>query len=551
VPEAPDLREGPGIGSTLLRDGTIWAGERPRPGAGWLLVEDGRVAAYGRADELPPDAHRTVELGGGHVLPGFTDAHTHLATGSWIPFVGDGSSWRCAGDALASVREAASHRGDGWIVFTRYDPHSWDDPALPTRTELDDAAGSRPVLLMDLSLHMGVASSEALRRSGVAWLPGSDRDVERGRHGRPSGTVWERAFGRAMFAALRGLAAEYGGRTADELLERAAAHHLSLGIVRAHDPGVPSDVAERLERLRRRSPLRLSWSSSPDRGLLEPPARVGELERGSFGEGPAQAKLFLDGAYRCALCLPPRVVVRGLWIASRAALERWDPRPLLELGERPLRLRGREVITPELRRRDAELRPLVDAIGAAGLRPRVHALGNRAVLQAVRVLEAAGTPPGWTLEHVIGLRNRDIEEVARSGAIASLQPGFLPHYAPAFRASGAMPDLRLIPLRSLLDAGVGTAISSDHPCGPLDPLKNLRLAVTRRLPDGGTLDAREAIGREEAVLAATGAGCRAAGVEAPGVLVPGAPADLVVVDGDPFVASSRVVGTWIDGRWVA
>ncbi len=45
----------------------------------WLLVEDGRIAAFGRRSEgVPTDVERRVDACGGMLFPSFCDSHTHL-----------------------------------------------------------------------------------------------------------------------------------------------------------------------------------------------------------------------------------------------------------------------------------------------------------------------------------------------------------------------------------------------------------------------------------------------------------------------------------------
>ena len=45
----------------------------------WLLVEDGRIAAFGSASEgMPEDVDRRVDAAGGSLFPSFCDSHTHL-----------------------------------------------------------------------------------------------------------------------------------------------------------------------------------------------------------------------------------------------------------------------------------------------------------------------------------------------------------------------------------------------------------------------------------------------------------------------------------------
>ena len=534
----------------VLRGATVWAGADPAPRAAWLLVRDGVVAALGAPGEEPPPHARAVDLPGHHVVPGFVDAHSHLGASAFLPAVLDGSAWRDASEALAAVRAAAARLPpERWVVAMQMDHDDWPDPTLPDAGALEEAAGGRPVLLAEMSLHRGVLSESGLRRAGLPFPADPAGDVVRGRGGAPTGLVWESAFGRAFYRALRGLAAGMASDGLATLLEREAWRHLRLGITRAHEPGVPPDAAGRLAALRGRTPLRLSWSAGAADGLLAPPPAP-EAVSPDAGDAPPSVKLFADGAHRCALCLPVSAVVGATGAAIRAALAARDVRPLARLAAEPMRLAVDGVHVPWLRLDDEALRNVAQGHGAAGHRLRIHALGNLAAQQAVRALEAVHPAAGATLEHVMALRERDLDAIAASGAAVSLQPGFIPHYGGALLARGMVGPLRALPLRSLAARGVAVSISSDNPCGPLDPLHNLRLAVTRAMPDGRVVDAREALERSAALHAATIAGAAAIGLPTPPGIAPGAPADLAVCDGDPFAPATRVVATWVDGREV-
>jgi predicted amidohydrolase YtcJ len=526
--------------STLLRAGTAWLGTTPRPVPdGWLLVESGRIREVGTGEA--PTSDEVVELGRGcHVLPGFTDAHSHLTAAAWLPVVGDGAAWRSRDDALAAVRRAAPV-GRGWMLFARFDEHDWTEPVLPTADELEAAAGGRPVLLAHLSLHKGVASSTALRE--IARTP-DDPDLDRDRRGRPSGVLWERGLGRALFAASRALAQEHD--PVERYLEEAS-RHLALGITRVHDPGVPIPTAVDLEAAAARSPLRISWAAVSPTGLLDPWQVGDELD----GPAPAQVKAFLDGAERCAITVGLGALPTMAAGPLRAAIHRRSLAPVREAARRRLQLRGGRVVLDERQWTDAELRTWLEAHLEHDRRIRIHALGNLAVRQACRVLQEVGAPAGSTsIEHAMFLEPADIEALAAAGAIASLQPGFLPHYAPQVRDAGVARHLLVKPLRSLGAAGVVTAISSDHPCGPLDPLHNLRRAMDRQTARG-QLQAGEAIDAVTAVTAATAGGALANGIPVEeATLVVDAPADLVVCDGPPMARSTRVVQTWVAGRLV-
>jgi predicted amidohydrolase YtcJ len=106
-------------------------------------------------------------------------------------------------------------------------------------------------------------------------------------------------------------------------------------------------------------------------------------------------------------------------------------------------------------------------------------------------------------------------------------------------------------------AGATLAFGSDAPVETLAPLVGIHAAVTRRGPDGGPAwHPEQRLSLEDALRAYTvGAAAASADPEATGTLQPGAPADFVVLSGDPFalpaseLLSLRVEATGVGGRW--
>ena len=137
------------------------------------------------------------------------------------------------------------------------------------------------------------------------------------------------------------------------------------------------------------------------------------------------------------------------------------------------------------------------------------------------------------------------------------QPHFATDIGDELAAQGVPPGLRLVPLRSLLDAGVTVAGSSDYPVSHFDPLAAVRAAVLRRTRSGAPFGAEEAISVAEALRAYTHSAAAALGVEHQvGTLEPGKQADLVLLSADPLaigperLGEVRVRGTWRAGRQV-
>lgn len=528
-----------------FENAVVWRGPRAEPVRCSMTVEAGSIALF---DDARPRAESVrANFEGLHVVPGFVDAHSHLSVAAWIPWFADGSAWASAARALDEVRRAASIRSDGWILAFNIEDDPWPDGTL-TAADLEAAAPGRAVLLVHLSLHRAILSETALCKLAISRSTRDAMgDIERGRRGAPTGRVWEGVFGRAITEALLETARSMAPTSLDALLDAEAQRHLAAGITACHDPCIPEDLTPAMTRFAARSPLRLSWSHVSALGILEPPPP--EVATRSCGAGPPSAKLFVDGAHRCALCLDPRDVIAMAGTAVARLVTRRDARPLRELMRYRTVYRHPHFHMPYLRFDERELSSRLREYAERGVRTRIHALGNEAVAQACRALRRGGIRNA-SIEHLVVLSESEVGMVAESGTIASLQPGFIPHYGPSLLDRGVAHRLKTIPAASLLRAGAPVALSSDYPCGPLEPLFNIRESIDRRVPDGRTFDHEESLTASQAVAAYSIGGAHCIhGSPSEGLSV-GAPADFVVLSGPPGVRETRVLRTWIAGREV-
>jgi hypothetical protein len=538
----------------LFTGAMVWMGAGCVPRPGWLLVDGDRISEVGDAGDPVPEADEVVEAAGRHVLPGFVDVHSHLTVAAWMPHGGDGAAWRRLGDALGGVRLAASAvPGMRWLVFWNVSVHAWPEGRLPTADELDGAAPGRKVLVCAIDLHRGVISRAGFEDLGLAarrrgQLAG---DLGRDFRGRPTGELWEAAFGSALYRTIADTGAHQGDTGVEETLRAEAGRHFAYGITHAHDPYVSPSMHERMLGLRSITPLRLSWATGSSSGLLNPPDDPATAPTGLYGDAGREVKIFLDGADRCGLRLPVRALPGLVGGTAKEAGRRRSAGPLREALRRKFTLRGTHLTLPYLRFGDEELTAVLAAYAEDGFRLRLHALGNLAAEQAARALAAAGVPAGAaTVDHLTALDRPTADLVAASGAYASYQPGFLPRFGPQFMITRVDRHLVILGGRLLTAAGVPLVLSSDHPCGPLDPLQNLRTAVSRDLGDGRILQPEQALTRSEAVRAATLDAARSLGAVGSGGLAPGQVADLAISDGDPFDEATRVVETWVAGERV-
>ncbi len=95
--------------------------------------------------------------------------------------------------------------------------------------------------------------------------------------------------------------------------------------------------------------------------------------------------------------------------------------PYLDSHGRATTNRGLDFIEPDL------LKQAVVRIDALGFQPHFHALGDRAVRQALDAVEAARIANGWTdtrphLAHIQVVHPDDLPRFRRLGALANAQP---------------------------------------------------------------------------------------------------------------------------------
>ena len=108
----------------LILQGTVLTMDAMHPVAGALGIRDGQIAAVGSVQDVSGVVGDEAEMVGfdGAVLPGFIDAHHHLAAfDARAPdlHLAPGSS---IADVLALVERAAARDGDHWLRLQGYDP---------------------------------------------------------------------------------------------------------------------------------------------------------------------------------------------------------------------------------------------------------------------------------------------------------------------------------------------------------------------------------------------------------------------------------------------
>ncbi|MBH0778055.1 amidohydrolase family protein [Nocardia bovistercoris] len=174
---------------------------------------------------------------------------------------------------------------------------------------------------------------------------------------------------------------------------------------------------------------------------------------------------------------------------------------------------------------------LVDRIRLAhdaGRAVAVHCVSREALLLLLAALDVAGDRPGDRVEHGALIPADVIADLHRHGLRVVTQPGFLADRGDYYRAHVDTDDLPdLYRCRTLVEANVPLALSSDAPYGPLDPWTVLVAATTRTTESGAPLNPAERLTPAQALAGYLTPPDDPGG--APIHLRPGARADLVLL----------------------
>ena len=498
-------------------------------GYGWVEaigIRDGTVAFAGSAVDLETraDPHtRRVDLEPGEIaIPALTDAHLHLAGASLAAEQVDLATAPTLEEGLSRIRAMAERLpAEAWILGGGWDQRRWG--RWPSAADLERAAPGRRVAVRSFDHHALWASRAGLAVGGIGLDTPDPAGgiIQRGDDGAATGVLLENASSLVIDRVP-----PPDPETAKRALGSFGRELLALGVAAAHDPGslapdatgraldVYTELAEAGE-----LPVRVHAAVRSD-GLDDAIARglrsgapMGKGEPGWLTFG--WLKLFADGT-----------------LASRTAAL-LDP---IEGGTD----RGMFTTPPDV------LRERATKAAAAGIATQIHAIGDAAVRTSLDVLGPTVSKVKLMprLEHIQMCHPDDRARFAALGVGASVQPVHLrDDAATARRDWGARAESAGYTWRSLLDAGAVLGFGTDAPVEPIDPWPGIAMSVLRHDPSWGPdvppFGPDEALTLEQTLRAATVGPATFARDPLGGRLVPGSPADLIVLPAAPREGPER------------
>ena len=490
--------------------------DRPENVLDWMLCEGGAVVSGGRgpAPDAALEGSDLLELEGCTVIPALHDAHVHLLGTGQAGLDLDLGGARCFDEVLELVAGAA-RRAEGPILRAHsFDPDLMPDGRYPTAADLDGVSAALPIHVKRRDGHSSSANTAALALLGV--LPGRP-GVETDAAGRPTGILRGKAHSDAAAAASDLLSREERA----SCYRRAAAAAASRGIGCVHalvgrDDPANEDVEILLE-VQPELPIDVvvfSQTTDVDRVVALGLPRIGGC-------------LLLDGSFgsRTAALTVPYEDGGG---------------------------------TGTLYFSDDELTGFLRKAQSRGLQVAVHAIGDRAVGQAVACYSAAfgGDARGarHRIEHCELSTPGNVATMSRLGIASCVQPAFELFWGGAGRMYeqrlGTARAARTNPFRTMLGSGVRLAGGSDSSVTPMDSILGVHAAVNRANRDE-SLTAFDALS-----LFTSGAAWLSFDEHRRGTLTPGKEASFTVLGADPLDADPAslkdvpVVGLYVRGARV-
>jgi predicted amidohydrolase YtcJ len=536
--------------------GPVFTVDPARSWASAVAVRGGRIVAVGHEQDVRPligGNTEVVDLEGRLLLPGFQDAHVHTVFGGTNLTRCDLRPLRTAEQYVQAVADyAAAHPDVEWITGGGWRLEAFPG-GRPTRQLLDaiGSVGDRPVALPNRDAHGLWVNGRALKIAGITrdTPDPADGRIERDPDGAPTGMLQEGA------AALveRHIPADSAEDFYRGLLAGQAYLH-SFGITGWQDAAVgsafgPGDVYGAYLRADAEGTLtaRVRAAQWWDRaGGLEQVDGFQRRRAEAVGNGErfraGTVKIMLDGVAENHTAAMLEPYLDGCGCSSGNA--------------------GLDFVDPE------KLGGYVTELDAAGFQVHFHALGDRAVRNALDAIEEARSRNGdrgnrHHLAHLQVVHPDDIARFRALGATANMQPLWACHEPQMDELTipflGERRSGWQYPFGSLLRAGAMLAAGSDWDVTTPDVMAGVHVAVNRT----GEEDPNRVLGPEERLDLGSALAAYTAGTarinhldDVTGSLQAGRFADLVVLDRDPFdgpsqaIADTRVLRTYVQGELV-
>jgi len=514
--------------TTLVLNANLVTLNPKQPKAEAIAIQNGRIVAVGSNEEVREyigKQTRVIDAKNKTIVPGFVDCHVHMTGFGHFLHTLNLRNVESVKEMQQKLREYVQKNPErSWILGGRWDQDRFVEKRYPTRWDLDGAVADKPVFLIRVCGHLGVANSRALQLAGIS----KETTIESGKidldeaSGEPNGILRENAL-ELVWKAIP----KPSSKQLEEACISACKKAVKAGLTCVHWIIGSAQEIRIIQKLflNGKLPLRVYLGISAD--LLDQLVDLGLLT--GFGNDMVKigfVKIFADGS---------------LGARTAALKEPYSDKPETS---------GIILYTQR------KLNRLVSKAHRAGLQLAVHAIGDRAIEAVLKAFENAlkkhpRKNHRHRIEHCSVLNPRLIKRMKHLGLIASVQPHFVVSDFWVVTRVGKDRARWVYPFKTLVKEGLIVTSGSDCPVEPIDPLLGVWAAVTRKS------FAEENLTVEEALKTYTlNAAYASFDENNKGTIEVGKLADLTVLSDDLFnvppdeIKRARVEMTIVDGKIV-
>ncbi len=488
-----------------------------------VAIRDAEIVWIGKradADAWIGSETTVDDLGEAALLPGFIDAHGHIAMQAMMinlanvasPPVGPVQSLSDLQETLRAFIAENDIPAGAWVLGTGYDDSLINEQRHPTRDDLDAVSRDHPIALLHVSAHLMSINSQALAKVGISAETANPPGGVIRRHegtSEPNGVLEESA----IFQFWPTFAQAMGNPM--QALGKALELYASNGITTAQDGASNPDSIALIRAAAAQQLLPIDVIAYPVvRGTGESivtSENVGVYDNGFKLGG---AKLVLDGSPQ----------------GKTAYLTRPYFQP--PLGQ-PSDYRGYPIFDSE------QTTALVHNILGANVPLIAHANGDAAADMLIEAVASAARADDHrtVMIHAQTVREDQLDDMNELGIIPSFFSAHTFYWGDWHRDSvfGVERARRISPTATTLARDMPFTVHNDAPVVPPDMLRLLWATTNRQTRSGKTLGGEQAISTYDALRAVTSMAAFANFDEdSKGSIEVGKQADFVVLSQDPL-----------------
>lgn len=439
---------------TLLYNGKIWLGSGYFASTVGIDSDTGTIIFVGKSKADDKNIYSdAIDLKGKLVLPAFTDGHCHLFKGA---LVNSEVNLRYSASRKDFENQIHSYRSNlkksSWILGGYFSEANFNEDITINKNFIDSICNDIPVVLFRTDLHSIVCNTLALEKLNINNVVEnySSEEVIKDSDDNLTGELKERA----MYFIIHNLPQ----KSISEKKEI-----LKTQIKRLHTFGITSvtDISWR-EDLDVYKPLFDDKELNLKINSVVPFAEYEKVNEYRNEFSPYKSfirfggmKAFYDGS-----------------LSSKTALFYDNYKGTESPGL------STEEVTSGL------LKELAFKIDKASLQLVVHVIGDRAVSEALDLVEELKTKVGiWDrrvrLEHIQHVSEKDLDRFKKLNIISSVQPAHLFFDAKVATENLVHPETTHV-FKKLVDRGNIICFGTDFPVVPENPFENIYYAMTRK-----------------------------------------------------------------------